>query len=331
MAESATVTVRASTPLASLRAPVASALAQVEERLHAALIPARDLLEPVLGQISGGKRLRPLVLLLCSCDADGAVPPAALPLATAVELVHLASLMHDDVLDGAGTRRGQPSVPAALGERLAVLAGDFLAAAAYLEVASTGTGEAGVKLSDAVVQMTLSEVSAASSLWRVLSEAEYLQLIAGKTAALFAAAAQLGAMAAEASESDVAGFRAYGHSLGLAFQIRDDLLDLYGDPESLGKGTQHDLRSGLFTLPVIYAASAAGGEKLLVLLEELRVGAETDARLAEVAELTRRLGGEARATQRMRDYVREACAALPSCPCHAALTALAEYAAGRDH
>jgi heptaprenyl diphosphate synthase len=330
MPEISQATLRGHATLAALQTPVAEALAAVEQRLRAALAPAAGFLRPVLGQLSGGKRLRPLVLLLCARDERGTVPAAAVPVAGAVELVHLASLMHDDVLDGAGIRRGLPSVPAALGERRAVLAGDFLAAAAYLQVASSDPPEAGVKLSDAVVQMTLSEVAATFGAGQLLSEKAYLELIAGKTAALFAAAAELGGLAAGASDADLADFRAYGHDLGMAFQIRDDLLDLYGDPESLGKGTRCDLISGLYTLPVIYAAQAPGSQRLLELLGELGSAGEPDGRLDEIADLTRRLGGEARATKRMQEYAREACAALPACASHEVLCELARYTADRD-
>jgi geranylgeranyl pyrophosphate synthase len=329
MAEAPKAPARERISLAALQAPFAEALARVDERLLASLRPAASFFEPVRGQLTGGKRLRPLLLLICAQREAEALPPLALILGSAVELVHLASLMHDDVLDGAPERRGLPSAPAALGSRRAVLAGDYLAAAAYQEVAAADLPEAGAALSNAVLRMTAAEVTGALRVGELLSEAEYLDLIAGKTAALFATAARLGAMAAEHDEAVLAGVTAYGESLGMAFQIQDDLLDLYGDADRLGKGTHWDLAAGLYTLPVIYAAQAPGGEQIRQRLAELRATPEDKALVAEIADLTRLLGGEARATAKMHEYLEVAATALPPGFSPPALLDLAEYVSSR--
>ena len=315
--------------LGALQSPFTVPLGLVDDRLLASLDQAAGFFEPILPQVSGGKRLRPLLVLMCAQGAGGALPPAATPVAASVELVHLASLMHDDVIDGAPERRGLPSAPAALGARRAVLAGDYLAAAAYQEIAAADLPEAGRLLSDAVVAMTLSEVTGTLTSGQLLSERQYLDLIGGKTAALFAAAAELGALVSEVGEERQADFRAFGQALGMAFQVRDDLLDLYGDAGRLGKGVHRDLAAGLYTLPVIYAAQAPGGKVIEERLARLRATTEGDGLVEEIAQLARELGGEERAHEAMRGYVEEARQALPECPARPLLLDLVEYAASR--
>ena len=314
--------------LAQLRAPVAHELELVEGELRQVVNSAPELFDAIADQlVLRGKRLRPLTLLLCA--RVGPEAPAAVSLAVAVEEVHLASLLHDDVLDGAELRRGRPSAPAALGIRRAVLAGDYLAAAAYQQLMDLRDTEVVAALSHAVLRMTRAEVVATSAAGQLLSEAQYLDLISGKTAELFAAAAYLGAVAGHAPQETAEQLRSYGHDLGVAFQIRDDLLDLYGDSHRLGKPVGHDLAAGLYTLPVIHAAESAGGAALRERLVALRETPE-EARLVEAsAALTRELGGTQYAEQVMRRYAEQATAALPELPTRPALVGLAAYAVTR--
>lgn len=315
--------------LTDLQAPVASSLALVQERLTTVIQSAPEVFQPVSDQLlTGGKRLRSLVLLLSS-QVDDQPAAAAVPLAVAVEQVHLASLMHDDLLDGAEQRRGQPSAPVALGSRGAVLAGDYLAAAAYQEIVAASVEEAAEVLTQAVLRMTLAEAKATTTTGQLILEDDYLETIQGKTSALFQAAAHLGALAAQAQEQQIQALREYGFCLGLAFQIRDDLLDLYGEAGQVGKPVEHDLAAGVYTLPVIYAAQADREEALPDLLTQLREHPEDTALAQAITELTRSLGGEAYATQRMNEYAQRACAVLPAFSARQQLVDLAQYVISR--
>lgn len=315
---------------AAARAAVAGALAELEARLRALTAEMPEPLQEVTGGLlSAGKRLRPLVLLLAAAGEAGP-GPGALALATAVEEIHAASLIHDDVIDGAERRRGQPSAPATLGRRCAVLAGDYLAAAAYRQVMAAEVEGAPEALVETAVRMTLAEVKELATVGRLPSEAEHLEILGGKTAALFAVSAYLGGLAAGRPDAALTGLRAYGEALGMAFQIRDDLLDLYGESGDLGKPVRTDLSAGLYTLAVIAAAAAPGGEALRRRLEQLSAGEDDRDRATEIVALTRSLGGEAYARARMEGYVQAALAALPpDLPARPHLEALAHYAAGR--
>ncbi len=316
--------------LERLQTPVRAGLEQVNQRLADIAARMPEILRPVAEVLAGGgKRLRPLLLLLSAGDQREA-PDGAVALATAVEAVHIASLIHDDVIDEAEQRRGQASTAAALGQRQAVLAGDYLAAIAYQEVQTAGLPGAGEILATAVVKMTLAEVKAVANAGRLLPEAEYLEVIAGKTAALFEAAAHLGALAAGASDGIVERMRTYGRSLGLAFQIRDDLLDLYGDSKQLGKPVGRDLVGGIYTLPIIFAADQPQGAEVRDLLAQLRVRPDEGGLAERIADLARRLGGKAYAEGQMRRYADQALAAIPDLPTRDHLRDLARYVVSRD-
>lgn len=316
--------------LTDLRAPVAEPLAEVDRRLAAAGDEMPEQLRAATaGLLRAGKRLRPLVLLLAAGEAFS--EEKAVALATAVEEIHVASLIHDDVLDGSDTRRGCPSAPAVLGQRCAVLAGDYLAAAAYREVSAAQVPGAPEALAETAVRMTLAEVHGSTSGGRLLSEAGYLEIISGKTAALFEVSSHLGGMVAGLAPQDQEALRRYGASLGMAFQIRDDLLDLYGEAGRLGKPVRKDLSEGVYTLPIIAAAEAPGGEALRKCLAQLRSGDKHGALVEKIADLARRLGGEAYAAERMRQYAQEAAAALPEVPFRKQLMALARGLVERDN
>jgi geranylgeranyl pyrophosphate synthase len=300
-------------------------LAEVEARLVALGKNMPDQLRAATaGLLRGGKRLRPLVLLLAAGDGQDQQRPAV-ALATAVEEIHVASLIHDDVLDGSETRRGGPSAPAMLGQRGAVLAGDYLAAAAYREVTAANVPGAPEALAEAAVRMALAELDGSTSVGQLLSEALYLQIIGGKTAALFEVSAHLGALVAGLAAEDREALRRYGAALGMAFQIRDDLLDLYGEAGDLGKPVRKDLVEGIYTLPIIAAAEALGGQTIRERLARLRQGEGNGYLAEEIALLARQLGGQAYATERMEQYAREAVAALPEVPFRRYLEDLALY------
>ena len=219
---------------------------------------------------AGGKRIRPALVMLSSRSGDAGRRATDLS-AAAIELVHLATLYHDDVIDETETRRGVPTVHSKWGIEIAVLAGDFLFARGCTLGAEAG-GEVPGILARAIAEVCEGQIIETVTLGdprRPVSE--YLETIERKTAALFRAACELGAATAGSTDTDRAALVTYGHKLGLAFQIVDDLLDLVGDPADTGKIPGTDLREGVFTMPVLLACERdpslpdriAGGEREL--------------------------------------------------------------------
>jgi geranylgeranyl pyrophosphate synthase len=239
-------------------AAAAGALAACEGRLRLAVgdgvpevaVPGADTLA------AGGKRLRPLLVFCCS--PTGADPGEDLLRAAAsVELVHMATLVHDDLLDGATMRRGRTTVAAALGGDAAVQVGDFLFARAFAELAGAGVPDAVRVLAGAALDLSLGELLQGRAAFDLaLPEADYLERVRRKTASLFAAACRLGAMVGGAGPEAQDRLAAFGENVGMAFQIFDDILDVAGAPAATGKRRGADLRDGTVTLPVIYALRA---------------------------------------------------------------------------
>lgn len=222
---------------------------------------------------AGGKRLRPALALISSRAGSSGRKETDLA-AAAVELVHLATLYHDDVIDHTDTRRGVPTVHSKWGTEVAVLAGDYLFARGCGLGAQAG-GEVPLLLANAIAEVCEGQIAETVSLGEPLRPIEdYLRVIERKTAALFRAACELGAATAEADERTRAAVRTYGLNLGMAFQVVDDLLDLVGDPEVTGKMPGTDLRDGVFTVPLLLgaarestlAASLGAGERDLAVV-----------------------------------------------------------------
>jgi heptaprenyl diphosphate synthase len=199
-----------------------------------------------------GKRLRPALVLLAG-QAAGAAGAILLPTATAVELIHMATLTHDDILDRADWRRGEPSVRAVAGDQVAVLAGDFLFARAVQLLASTGRPAVVAEAAEVVHAMCLGEIRQHQDHGRRPTEAEYLKRIEAKTATFLAICCRLGALAADAGPQVSDPLYRFGWNVGMAFQLVDDLLDLVADPDKLGKAVAADYVQGVVTLPVVYA------------------------------------------------------------------------------
>lgn len=230
-----------------------------EERLRTAVAghppqvaaPAEDTLA------AGGKRVRPVLVFCCAGPAalaDPAVRDDVLHAAAAVELVHMATLVHDDLLDGATMRRGRPTVAKALGPERAVSTGDFLFARAFGELTRAGSPSAVASLAGAALDLSKGELDQQRAAFDLdLHEDDYLARCARKTAALFAVSCRLGALTAGAGPEAQDRLAAFGQSVGMAFQILDDILDLAGAPSATGKRRGTDLRDGTVTLPMILA------------------------------------------------------------------------------
>jgi len=200
----------------------------------------------------GGKRIRPSLLLL-SAHSLGYFEHGAIRLGAVVEMVHTATLVHDDIIDGADMRRGRPSANTTWGNEKCVLAGDWL----YMQAFRVALEERNLRVLDLLIgltqQMVEGELLQIQKLGKAVSEAEYYDLIFRKTACLFSVSMRLGAVLAGASEQEEANVAAYGRAVGLSFQIVDDVLDLTATEEVLGKPVASDLREGKATLSVIHS------------------------------------------------------------------------------
>ena len=240
--------------LARLYAPVADDLAIVEDTLslvaQSDFLPLETMLTQVLSR--GGKRLRPAVSLLCggfgAYDADKQIP-----LAASIELLHTATLVHDDVIDSADTRRGQTTANTRFGNPASVMLGDYMFAHAAELVARTGHIGVIRLFADTLMVMAKGELAQDVSAFNAASGTmrDYYRRIFGKTASLFATAGAGGAMMSACDAATIDSLREYGRSIGMAFQIVDDILDFCGTEEALGKPVGGDLGTGTLTLPAI--------------------------------------------------------------------------------
>jgi heptaprenyl diphosphate synthase len=241
--------------------PLSGDLERVEARLQDAVRADDRFLGDVAAHLlsAGGKRIRPVLTLCATYALHGAerVPSDAITGACSVELVHLGSLYHDDVIDEAETRRGVPSVNARWSNIVAILAGDYLLAQASALAASLGADVAGL-LAATIGELCRGQVLELQHLFDAdRSEEAYLSAIEGKTASLMATACRVGAMVSDTKDPTLDALTQFGHHLGMCFQIVDDVLDVTGTEAELGKPAGNDLHEGVYTLPVIYALASS--------------------------------------------------------------------------
>ena len=280
---------------------------------------------------AGGKRIRPaLVLLAAKCGAYDL--EKLTPAAIAVELIHAATLVHDDVIDRAQVRRGRPTVAARLGDEAAIVVGDFYFAKAYEQAAFTNSPDAVAILARAVMDICAGEVRQQAIRHRYdTNVSEYLRRIEAKTATLLAACCDIGALLGGIDQARRSALRAYGRLLGLAFQIADDVLDYESSEDEIGKPIGHDIAEGFATLPLMMALEdEAVGSKLRWLLQSQRELAGSEAH--EVVELVRASDGPRRALERAREIASEARGQLETLgagEAKAALAALTTYVVSR--
>lgn len=261
---------------------------------------------------AGGKRLRPLLVIVSGSfyPADG---EQVVDVASAVELIHMASLVHDDVIDGADLRRGVPTVNATWRNRVAVLTGDFLFARAFWILGGhKATGALDV-MSEAIRKMCEGEIEQATRAFDPnLTEEDYISYITKKTASLIAAACRCGALVSQAPAEAVEALTSYGYNLGCAFQIVDDVMDLTASSDRIGKPVGLDLMEGTVTLPVLAAMKhSVYGRGIAEMLSKQAVDAET---ASEIADLTRKAGGVDYALNVAKQHVDRATSALSALP-----------------
>lgn len=237
-----------------------------------------------------GKMMRPILVLLAARYA-GQVGQEVLHAAVALELLHTASLVHDDVVDESDRRRGQKSVNALLSNQAAVLVGDFLLSKALYHSAMTGSNRVVTWVSELGQTLSDGELLQLSNLDKTtISEEDYYEVIKKKTASLFETCAKAGAMLAGGSEDDIRRMSEFGQTLGMCFQMRDDLLD-YDKQHDIGKPSGNDMKEGKLTLPVIYALLSSCNETMMGLAVKVRRGEATNEEIAQLVAFTHEKGG----------------------------------------
>ena len=281
---------------------------------------------------SGGKRLRPM-LTLAAAQMFSYKGENHIKLATAVEFMHTATLLHDDVVDESGMRRGSKTARVIWGNQASVLVGDYLLGQAFRMMVDVGSLAALEVLSSAACVIAEGEVlqlSAAKNL--ETTEDDYLSVIRAKTAALFAAAAEVGPIIADAGASHRAALKAYGTNLGLAFQLVDDALDYGGNASDLGKNVGDDFREGKVTLPVLLAYRRGSDDERAFWKRAIEGGENDDANLRIAFDYMSRHGVLKDTLHRAENYgamARDAIAPLPDTPEKAALIEAIDYCIAR--
>src|SRR5579872_6752731 len=282
--------------------------ARIEEELRRSVTGQDPYLTEVAGHLigAGGHRWRPILTLASALAGGAEVSEAVIRGACAVELVHLGSLYHDDVIDEAPTRRAVQSVNARWGNLIAIVAGDFLLARASEIAASLGTEVAGL-LAATIGRLCEGEIRELRTAFQTTrSEEAYLASVAGKTASLLAASCRIGGLTAGLDRPFVEALTRFGEAFGVVFQIVDDIKDLVLNEEDLGKPAGHDLVEGVYTLPVIRALGLDDGEELAALL-----GRPIDGPAVEKArDIVISSGGVESAARTARDWADRAAACL---------------------
>lgn len=312
--------------LESIQTPVKEELKQFADIFETALSHENPLLGMALEHLKKrtGKRMRPVLVLLCA-RLTGRVNDAVLNAAAALELLHTASLVHDDVVDESDTRRGQLSVNALSGNKVAVLVGDYLLSVALQLAAKTQNTEVvGVV---AQLGQTLADgelLQLANTKKQELSEASYYEVIRKKTASLFSACAQVGAILAGGSGEEVERMRRFGQLVGMCFQLRDDIFD-FDNKADTGKPAGNDMKEGKLTLPVIHALNKAADDGMTALAMKVRRGEATAQEIDSLVAFTHEQEGIAYAEWAMDEFRYMAAGLIPEDADQAVVEALRHY------
>lgn len=309
--------------------PVAAEFSQFKEEFRSSLQSNTPTLQTAIEQIleATGKHVRPLLVLL-TAKACGKVSDNTVNSAVFLELLHTATLIHDDVIDETKERRGVPALNAIFDNRISVLVGDYVLATALIR--STFTGNLEVIALVSKLGRDLSE----GEIWQlevadeiIIDEASYLRVIEKKTATLLSACAEIGAITAGADAETVRICREFGHLLGYSFQIRDDIFD-YDKNANIGKPTGNDIREGKITLPLLYALRTADKPLAARMTEIIKKRDFTEENIETLISFAKANGGIAYAEERMDDYhskAKELLLCLPASEARDALDRLADY------
>lgn len=286
--------------LSTIRTPIHTELQDFIALFDESLTHKDGLLGQALEHVraKGGKRMRPILILLMT-KSFGKVTSVAQYAAVGLELLHTASLVHDDVVDESGERRGQASVNASYNNKVAVLVGDYILSTALLNIARTNDCDIVCDLAELGRTLSNGEILQLTNIANTnFSEEVYFEVIRQKTAALFEACAVIGAKAGGADKQAVEAARAFGRNVGVIFQIRDDIFDYYQSAD-LGKPTGNDMAEGKLTLPVLYALNTTGDSQMAALARKVKARNVSAEEIAQLVEFTKNNGGIAYAEQKM--------------------------------
>ncbi len=300
--------------LATIRRPIATEMNDFVVLFNESLTHGDGLLEHVLSHIRkrGGKRMRPMLILL-SAKNYGEVSEVTQNAALGLELLHTASLVHDDVVDESSERRGQASVNASYDNKVAVLVGDYILSTALLRVALSNNHQIVQQLAELGRTLAAGEILQLSNISnQEISEDVYYQVIDKKTAVLFEACAGLGAISVGVNNEEVEKAKKFGHNIGMIFQIRDDIFDYY-DSKEIGKPTGNDMTEGKLTLPVIYALKNSGFDSMMTLAKKVKSGTINADEIAVLVEFTKQSGGIEYAERKMEEFAKEAQKYIDEC------------------
>ena len=290
-----------------IKAPIEKELSDFIELFNDSLTTSDGLLSQALDHIKSrsGKRMRPILMLLIAKNF-GIVNDATLNAAVGLELLHTASLVHDDVVDESNERRGQASVNATYNNKVAVLVGDYILSTALLKVSFTHSEIIVQHLAELGRTLSNGEILQLSNIQRnMISEEVYYSVINQKTAALFEACAGIGALSVNASEDRVEAAKKFGHNLGMIFQIRDDIFDYFSD-ETIGKPTGNDMHEGKITLPAIYALTSTNNEAMRDVALRVKNNSATPDEIENLVNFTKENGGIEYAEKKMLELKEEA-------------------------
>jgi len=299
--------------IAAIKQPVIAEFQRFEAFFSDAFESDNQVLKEIYAYVldNVGKQVRPLLTLLCS-HVCGGVTQTTIQASVSLELMHTASLLHDDVIDEADQRRGKPSVHARWGNKSAILAGDYLLASSFLVTTTINHPKIWQILASVGKQLAIGELMQQdSTIDMQWNEAHYLDVIYNKTAQLFAACCQVGALAANATKEQIAAMKQFGENIGLIFQIKDDIFD-YFDSKEIGKPSGNDLKEGKITLPLLYALSKVSSDESNSILNLIRqvYHDHDESTIPFIQQFARSHGGIRYAEERMDFYQQQALAAL---------------------
>ena len=300
--------------LSSIKKPIERDLLDFIDLFNLALTHQDGLLSQALSHIRqrGGKRMRPMLILLLAKNY-GKVSMVTQHAAVGLELLHTASLVHDDVVDESSERRGQASVNATYDNKVAVLVGDYILSTALLHVAQTGHQRIVEYLAELGRTLAAGEILQPTNISRQdISEEVYYQVIDKKTAVLFEACCKLGAISVGASKDVIEKAANFGHNIGMIFQIRDDIFDYY-DSKEIGKPTGNDMTEGKLTLPIIYALNHTDMPAMQKLAKKVKAGTINPDEIAVLVEFTKQNGGIEYAERKMEEFAKEAQIFIDEC------------------
>ena len=293
--------------LSQITEPIKAELGQFIYLFNESLTNDDGLLGAALQHIrnQGGKRMRPMLILLMAKNL-GQVNDRTLDAAVGLELLHTASLVHDDVVDESRERRGQPSVNAVFDNKVAVLVGDYVLSTALLSVSRTGSEVIVREIASLGRALAQGEILQLTNIQNQdISEEVYYEVIQKKTATLFESCAAVGALSVGASGDEVEAARKFGRDIGMIFQIRDDIFD-YFDSHEIGKPTGNDMAEGKLTLPAIYALNNTPFESMTTLAKKVKAGTINSDEIAVLVEYAKKYGGIEYAEQVMQGIAKEA-------------------------